>query len=67
MSTLNEEARALAMFGIEKFNSDKFENSDDDSVLVRSPIDSKGIDRAFAAFCAAIPIEDALPPWAADE
>ena len=55
------ERQALATFGIKRFNSEKFENSDDDSVLVRSPVKSKGIDAAMAAFHAGISIEDALP------
>ena len=61
MTEQNEEQRALASFGIKRFNSEKFENSDDDSVLVRSPVMSDKRDLAFAAFCEAIPIKDALP------
>jgi len=61
-ATINEKERELASFGIKKFNSEKFENSDQDSVLVRSPLNSEGTKKTFAAFCAAIPIEDALPP-----
>jgi len=61
MTEFNEEKEALATFGIKKFNSEKFENSDKDSILVRSPVKSSKRDLAFAAFCAAIPIEDALP------
>ena len=57
----NDEEHELASFGIRKFNSAKFENSDDGSILVRSPVKSDKRDRAFAAFCAAIPVEDALP------
>ena len=60
--TTNEAERELASFGIRKFNSAKFENSDQDSVLVRSPLNTEGTKKAFAAFCAAIPVEDALPP-----
>ena len=55
------ERQALATFGIKRFNSEKFENSDDDSVLVRSPVKSNKRDLAFATFCDAIPIEDAFP------
>ena len=55
------EKQALATFGIKRFNSEKFENSDDDSVLVRSPVKSNKRDLAFATFCDAIPIEDAFP------
>ena len=61
MTEPNEEQRALASFGIKRFNSEKFENSDHDSGFVRTPIESKGIDAAFAAFCAAIPIEEIMP------
>ena len=60
-SAQDTEKQALASFGIRNFNSEKFENSDEDSILVRSPIKSRGIDAAFAAFCDAISIEDALP------
>jgi len=63
MTDFNEEKEALAAFGIRRFNSDKFENSDQDSVLVRSPVASKSRDLAFAAFCNAVPIEDALPQY----
>jgi hypothetical protein len=45
-------------FGIEKFHSKKFENSDEDAILVTTAIESKGIDNAFAAFCRDIPAED---------
>lgn len=51
----------LARFGIERFNTDKFENHDEDSILVRKPIESEGIEKAFASFCAAISVDDALP------
>jgi hypothetical protein len=61
-TSTTDEARELASFGIRKFNTEKFENSDKHSTDVRSPIDSAGVDRAFAAFCAVIPAEDALPP-----
>ena len=55
------EIQALASFGIRGFNSEKFDNTDDDSVLVRSPVKSNKRDLAFATFCDAIPIEDAFP------
>ncbi|MCL2005250.1 MAG: hypothetical protein FWG73_03700 [Planctomycetaceae bacterium] len=57
----NDEQQALAAFGIKKFNSEKFENSDENSVLVQSPVDSKGIDEVMSAFHAEIPVEHALP------
>jgi hypothetical protein len=64
MPVSTEEKEALKSFGIKRFNSEKFENSDEDSVLVRSPVKSDKRDLAFAAFCAVIPIEDALPKCA---
>jgi hypothetical protein len=60
-----DEATALASFGIRKFNSKKFENTDGD-ILVRTPLESKGISDAMKALHAAIPdvfsIEDLSPP-----
>ena len=61
MTDTIEEKEALATFGIKRFNSEKFENSDEDSLFVRSPVRSNKKDLAFAAFCDAISIEDALP------
>jgi len=55
------ETTALASFGIEKFNTDKFENTYFDADLVRVPLESKGIDSAMSAFYNAVSIEDALP------
>jgi hypothetical protein len=60
-----DEATALASFGIRKFHSKKFENTDGD-ILVRTPLESKGISNAMSALHAAIPdvfsIEDLSPP-----
>ena len=61
MTEQNEEQRVLASFGIKRFNTEKFENTDYDSVLVCSPLESKGIDSAMSAFYNAVSIEDALP------
>lgn len=66
MTEQNEEQQALAFFGVRKFHTEKFENSDHDSVLVSSPIESKGLDAAFAAFCAATPIEEIMPNYDED-
>jgi hypothetical protein len=58
MSHLNNEADFEPDFGIKKFHSKKFENSDDDAINVTNPIESKGIERAFNAFCQAISAKD---------
>jgi hypothetical protein len=44
-------------FGIKKFHSKKFDNSDEDAIIVTTPIKSEGIDRAFAPFLSGIPVE----------
>lgn len=51
----------LQRFGIARFNTEKFENTDQNSILVKKTIESEGIESAFASFCAAIPVDDALP------
>lgn len=61
VSDQREEQEALAFFGVRKFNSKRFENSDEDSVMVSSPVRSNKRDEAFAALCQVIPLEDALP------
>jgi hypothetical protein len=61
MPDIKNESDFKPDFGIKNFHTKKFENSDDDAVIVTEPVESKGIDRAFIAFCREIPLEDCFP------
>ncbi|MDR0704095.1 MAG: hypothetical protein LBF88_03825 [Planctomycetaceae bacterium] len=61
MSKLNNNSNFEPDFGIKKFHTKKFENSDEDSIIATNPIESVGINQAFSAFCSVIPVDDCFP------
>jgi hypothetical protein len=58
LSDFNNKPDPEPDLGIKKFHTEKFENSDEDLIIITNPIESVGIDRAFSAFCSVIPIEE---------